>query len=164
MAREWQPGDVVWIPGVGRAMATGNRDEVLIGRCDHQKRHADTFVNVRPLVVIDPEDREQAARLIALFSDQFTAWSTDGERDADKMQAALREFANPKPPKPEEPTGLGAVVEDAAGLLWVRVEPHDPRNAIAVHAWRNRVVNAVPRENSWLHVDAVRVLSEGVTP
>lgn len=36
----------------------------------------------------------------------------------DHVEQAMRDFT---PPKPEEPTGLGAVVEDDKGDRWVRV-------------------------------------------
>jgi hypothetical protein len=67
----------------------------------------------RPVVVIDPEDREQVERLCSGLLDIH--WYGN----ADAMQVALRKFANPTPPKPDEPTGLGAVVEDADGIRWV---------------------------------------------
>ena len=59
-----------------------------------------------------------------------------------------------KPPKPEEPTGLGAVVEDAEGQRWVRAfhHPHE------THRWQNRLSG----RRTYDGIDAVRVLSEGV--
>ena len=56
------------------------------------------------------------------------------------------------PPKPAEPMGLGAVVEDTDGEPWVRVGGRLP--------WFDgrRIVRAI-----WGDLDAVRVLSEGVT-
>lgn len=78
----------------------------------------------RRLVLIDPEDREQVDRLAYLLVDARAADSI-GHR---QLAAALREFANPKPPKPEEPTGRGAVVVDRYGFPWTRYsfsEPHD---------------------------------------
>jgi hypothetical protein len=57
------------------------------------------------------------------------------------------------PPRPDEPTGLGAVVEDADGYHWT----------CAVHENRRRWWN--PLHGGWVdyeHVGAVRVLSEGV--
>jgi hypothetical protein len=73
---------------------------------------------------------------------------------ADRLQAALREFAEPTPPRPEEPTGLGAVVETAGGRF-VRsdVETSNP--------WRGP--NGVPHEWDDITDSAVRVLSEGVS-
>lgn len=49
----------------------------------------------RPLVVIDPEDREQVERLEFLYVGNAGG---SGRTIADYLQAALREFANPKPP------------------------------------------------------------------
>lgn len=60
--------------------------------------------------------------------------------------------AQTTPPKPDEPLGLGAVVEDVAGHRWILVfqkgmwQREDDRDV-----WR-----------TWEAVMAVRVLSEGV--
>lgn len=62
-----------------------------------------------------------------------------------------------QPPKPTEPTGLGAVVEDEHGGRFVRTEEAE------FHPWRRRA--AANLNNSvydYDHIDAVRVLSEGV--
>lgn len=105
-----------------------------------------------PVVVIDPEDREQVERLVAsLGALSFSVWGCGA---VSAMQAALREFANPKPPKPEEPTGLGAVVVDALGGRWVRTDP----GAVAWTEWDHPVTRAAYR-----NIDAVKVLSPGVT-
>lgn len=73
-------------------------------------------IQARPLLVIDPENREDIERIADAFcSIPSSGWSDD-------MQAALRSLlAPPKPPKPPEPMGLGAVVEDVTGAEWVRV-------------------------------------------
>ena len=123
---EFKPGDVVVHPKYGRGI-------------------------VRRLVVIDPEDREQVERLELIYlSDEHDECIDTVEC----MQAALREFANPKPPKPEEPTGLGAVVEDDEGSKWVRVESRTG------WWWRNSDGGT----RRWDDIDAVRVLGEGVQP
>lgn len=117
------------------------------------------LTEVTGLVVLDPESAEDAARLAeALYlAGMVGAGNTDGECRtgvADRVQAALRELANPTPPKPDEPTGLGAVVEDKAGCLWIR--------SGASHAdlnWRRC------GEDAWHDysiINAVRVLAEGV--
>jgi hypothetical protein len=118
MAREWQSGDV--------AVLTFAKHEAAVAvRCPHPRKggywqHSGEFgsgsayddiggFTVRPLVVIDAEDREQVERLVQAWERQTgeSAFSNTGRY----LQAALREFANPTPPRPEEPTGLGAVVE-----------------------------------------------------
>jgi hypothetical protein len=68
------------------------------------------------------------------------------------MTDALREFADLKPPKPEEPTGLGAVVQDAGGRKWT--------NTHRIRAWYHSDLGPYV----YADIDAVRVLSEGVTP
>lgn len=104
-----------------------------------------------PYVVIDPEDREAIMRLQNALHTQCII-RADSTHEA--LQAALREFANPKPPKPEEPTGLGAVVEDTDGSLLVRVpnNPDKPWSCGGVTRW------------AWDDIDPARVLSKGVQP
>lgn len=111
---------------------------------------SDRVVNdVRRLAVVDPEDRVQVDSLVHLFE------SARGDSlfmsDNDHLQAALREFANPTPPKPAEPTGKYAEVEDARGWLYFR----DPNGM-----WRLADNVTMPRR--WSDIDAVGVLSEGV--
>lgn len=57
-------------------------------------------------------------------------------------------------PKPVEPTGLGAVVEDANGLRWVKARDFD-------HAlnWRSCPAGMW---RPFAEIDAVKLLSEGV--
>ena len=71
---------------------------------------------------------------------------------ADQIEAQL-----PKP-KPEEPKGLGAVVLDRDGNRWVRVDPNPGDNVLG--AWESEFS---PTNKTYSHIDAVEVLSEGVT-
>lgn len=73
------------------------------------------FTQPRPVAVIDPADDSQVDRLIELVLAHGYAFKRDTVAD---MPAALRKYAEPNPPKPDEPTGLGAVVEEA-GDEWV---------------------------------------------
>jgi len=152
VSREWKPGDVALVrrgpSWSGRAMWTlegwidqgGDRERVPLF----------DITDARPLVVIDPEDREQVNRLdVALSAMSFSARHCGS---FSVLQAALREFANPTPPKPAEPTGLGAVVEDAAGTHWVR------HQTTGGGGW---YVDGITR--SYDDIAAVKVLSEGVT-
>ena len=155
MSTNWKPGDVALV-------RLDDRDGEFIGlrdthgwatnRTDRHRSHAHwtnaAYVTpVRPLVVIDPEDREQVERLYDLYA---SAPSDVGLRGHEFLAHALREFANPKPPKPDEPTGLGAVVEDAEGYQWVR----------AHGCWYRD--NAWAGDADYADIAAVRVLSEGV--
>ena len=156
MTREWKPGDLItddtdgvffivevsantraaWTEGASAVDADGNGWRV------------DSIEGARPLVVIDPEDREQVERLARTYCDA----AYQGRfvlADIEVMQAALCSLV--EPPKPPEPTGLGAVVEDADGSWWVRVN--------SVHF----VSNAHPNNSqTYAEIAAVRVLSEGV--
>lgn len=162
--REWKPGDVAMALGTTRPFVVvrhrGDPDYWSAADGWWPVAVNQVALDYRPLIVIDPEDREQVERLHNL-------WLREPDAGFRCLQAALREYADPKPPKPpkpDEPTGLGAVVEDAEGVLWMRVDPHPGRGFSEVAAWRSRVPLAVPRENRWSKVDAVRVLSEGVQP
>jgi hypothetical protein len=66
----------------------------------------------RPLAVIDPDDREEVERLLDIFRG-LSGWASAIRREsANALQQALREFANPRPPRIAEP-GVWGVVEAA---------------------------------------------------
>lgn len=106
----------------------------------------------RPVVVIDPEDREQVRRL----GQSLLAHEDMQRATTENVQAALRSLI--APPKPDEPTGLGAVVEDSEGHLHVRTgRDYAP--------WVGGRYNpSIGRGRPWSDIDAVRVLSDGVQP
>ena len=142
----------------GNGEQTSCRDE-MVEQIESQIDRSDGNLNptTRPLVVIDPEDREQVKRLTEMYR------SVDNSIGWGPLQAALREFADPKPPKPEEPTGLGAVVEDVVGVRWVRTESK-PNIGGTVWTSAFHVTLADKAElREYVDIDAVKVLSEGVT-
>lgn len=150
----YQPGDVAMVRAVTTIAAFGGRRAVRRGGVwmflDHEGYVIDAYVeDVRPLVVIDPEDSEQVERLAGCLDSRIID-------DADMLQAALREFAAPKPPKPKEPQGLGAVIEDARGELWVR-----DKTTTTVHHWKRARGEDGSRRYPYSHIDAVRILSPG---
>lgn len=100
------------------------------------------------LVVIDPEDREQVERVTAAFANEY-----GGDLHVDETQAALRSLI--APPRPPEPMGLGAVVEDKDGNRWIR-------KGKTKHGedWTHQIGDAFTA-NPWSRIAAVRVLSEG---
>lgn len=70
--------------------------------------------------------------------------------------------ADPRPPKPEEPTGHLAVVEDSRGVRWVNW--CDPRDNPASHERRWQSAEMDTDEwRDYVDIDVVEVLSEGVT-
>lgn len=110
MSREWKPGDVATTQ-FGRSVVDGGKrcrhydsaphwHHVTNGGWDPLESHPDA----RPLVVIDPEDKEAVERLAELVMNTPNAsgWT-------DRTQAALREFANPTPPRIDEPGTWGVV-------------------------------------------------------
>lgn len=151
MTHEWKPGDVAMVEGKVALRVHG----------PHQKKGQEPLWQwgrgdwttlplgpIRPLVVIDPEDHEQVERLDKAYQ---AALDTKYAGLGDVMQAALRSLI--APPKLPEPTGLGAVVEDAEGHRWTRVgADKTPWYRVDSHDWYR-----------WQNVAAVKVLSEGVT-
>jgi hypothetical protein len=114
MSREFRPGDVALVritseypPEIAvRGGGTWAGKWYVAGpRLGSQHGwHEDRIEIIRPLVVIDPEDREQVERLVsavltadAAHHEGRACYSTTCH--ADRMQAALREFAAPKPPR-----------------------------------------------------------------
>lgn len=159
MSAEYAPGDLALITEYGEPIPAvrvdANCDVPTHGRAGahwhYLTRSLDGTtwtsadrVAARPLVVLDPEDREQVERL-------WTAFRDDSRCNAvDVMVDALRSLI--RPPKPPEPQGLGAVVETPGGR-YVRsdVETCNP--------WRGP--KGIPFE--WADLDGpFTILSEGV--
>lgn len=168
MKREWQPGDVALASYDGEVKTYLYGREFETDRFRWIGADGSTSVDFRlaewwgPLVVIDPEDRQQVEQLVkALSTGQPTIGLDPTNREmvdqawVTRTQTALREFDNSTPPKPEEPTGLGAVVEDAAGRKWVRTEWRYP--------WTVTYDEESGESNNYADIDVVRILSEGVT-
>lgn len=159
MSTQWKPGDVAlsdfcgeqdvrvvrYHSGWARLTDTDDYipDEPILGT--HRVE------NPRPLVVIDPEDSEQVERLWSAWRDL----APDHRLAQDNLQAALRVFANPKPPKPDEPLGLGAVVEDDRGRKWSLLPPHVKYQRWA--CWDEPI-----NDRDYDSINVVRVLFRGV--
>jgi hypothetical protein len=165
MSRDWKPGDVgVWQYDAMTAPQIALRVPICPVSTHKKEPHwhlsgggwTAYAESVRgPFVVIDPEDPKQVERLSEVIRDAEKECGQDfWEYDQTALKLALCEFADPKPPKPDEPTGLGAVVEDAEGDLWVRCDAEDHGS------WRRANDDALWRD--YLSIDAVRVLSEGI--
>lgn len=112
------------------------------------------------VVVLNPEDREQVERLARDiearhdFGDNVIATSD--------IQDALHSLITP--PKPPEPQGLGAVVEDEHGDLWLRVDWVNPWCIAKPNERQTHQQKRKPTHDphvKWADVAAVRVLSEG---
>jgi len=188
--REWQPGDVarVTYSGVDQIALVRPRQEALgerlefayVSRGYDMVDDPDVSGSARPLVVIDPEDREQVEQLMRLIlrlrcrcgfmlaadAKKCEWYRTRAEKAAELRSAegsfedladALREFASPTPAKPDEPTGLGAVVEDAQGVLWVRVPVTDDDSVPWVSAPGGTC-------SPYRDIDAVKVVKDGYKP
>ena len=114
MTREWKPGDVATWPGMGVVICVGRDDTSPIWSDTAWAHRWGGFSHydgeeIRPLVVIDPENREQVERLrAALGYDHY--YGTGG-----MLAASLREFANPPTPEPTDPK---ARVTDRRENIW----------------------------------------------
>ena len=104
-----------------------------------------------PVAVINPDDREAVERL----ADIFCAYPSSGW--VEQMQAALHEFANPTPPKPEEPMTWLAVVEDKDGFRWFT-----HRNDPTVNHETPWYCRDLEEYRDYADIAAVEVISEGV--
>lgn len=161
MSREWQPGDVaksvdhgyigILVDGCWNTLHdTGqhwHNSEGGWDRADHPRR---------PLVVIDPEDREQIERLADELHHVRVGHRLGNcyPAEYEHMQAALRNLADPPSPRPDEPLLLGAVIEDE-GALWVGLgtDPGGLNWCSAEGHW-----------NYWDEFASPRVLSPGYDP
>ena len=167
MTREWKPGDVALVTDAkgrtGRAMKgargwdftpSGSSLNAYSGEAEPIEAH--------PLIVIDPRTMTWDGRIPS--AQEFTAWAEaigagEFETGILRIADALRELPDPilPNPKPDEPQGLGAVVEDADGVRWVRYSIHDG------YSWM-RQTREDPAYVQYDDIAAVRVLSEGVQP
>jgi hypothetical protein len=149
-APQWKPGDVgvaatderFIVDSEGRCFWPGDEDARTVGISGKP------LPNDRPLVVIDPEDREQVELLAAGYERD----GEPGDAAIDQMQAALRSLI--APPKPVEPTGQYAVVEDTNALEWVRAD------LVGVAQWKCLTLD---EWRDWEDIDVDTIHHEGVT-
>jgi hypothetical protein len=165
MTHNWKTGDV--------ALRTGRDGSTTISLVTRQGvgidaqsnshqiwRHAngrwnelgedEKYGTYRPLLVIDPEDREQIERLTMAIFAEVGGDLPDGYT-ANEVQAAIRSLLEPEP---EEPTGLGAVVRAGDDSAWVRIPQHNYNN------WRR--ADAAGMGGYWRNIPRpITVLSEG---
>ncbi len=109
--------------------------------------------DVRPLVVLDLGDwtPESVAAIPAWLRDRCY----DSPTESCLRRIATQIEVQTRPPKPPEPTGLGAVVKDRQGHVWVRI--HESYGDLL---WRMDVPSTCAEPYD--RIDAVEVLSEGV--
>lgn len=117
------------------------------GHSVHGDRHV---TDLHPLVVLDPEKREDAETLLSSWlahdSDAPTVYGVDA------MQATLRALAAPTP---AEPMGLGAVAKDAHGYIWLRQDYGITPGALP---WWSKSLRG---QREWSEIESPEVLSEG---
>lgn len=181
MSRDWKPGDVVTATVKGREnvrlVAGWSKYAPRLRWCEMSPRWGDgdddacwffphDVTDARPLVAIDLAQtiggaflpdwlRHHAAEIAKDSAGGRASVADDMCYLADQIEAV----ANPRPPKPEEPTGLGAVVEDADGTLWFRMSLEN--QTWPGEVWQEQYGEA-DRWSKWASIAVVRVLSEGV--
>lgn len=158
MKQEWKPGDVGKSKQHGYIGIFVNDCELHGAELQHWHNESGkwdpAWDDRTPLVVLDPEDREQAERLL------IASWAgirkgPASDEEIDRAQAALRSLV--APPRPEEPMGLGALVEaDYSGgrgrARWARSEGH---------SWVCLTPGWVGELCQWSSLVDPRVLAEG---
>lgn len=160
MSREWKPGDVAMVSngedvawrGIVRPRRAANdalEFAYVTGGFDMVGELAEGYA-ARPLLVIDPEDREQVERLAKAVWDR-----PPNEDGADAFQNALRSLLSP--PTPEEPTRDGA-------LIACELSGRPGRAVLLAGSWTFYGQHLRDHSAHWGDFDAVEVLSEGVTP
>ncbi len=116
------------------------------------------------VVLIDPESDGESEAIVTAFVAAGVweiipaAVENSHHYRRVQVQAALRSLVTP--PKPDEPQGLGAVVEDAAGDRWVHVCDCRGLNGMPNKDWQRR---GEVRQSVYSDISAVRILSDGVT-
>jgi len=117
----------------------------------------------RQVVSIDVDESAQIDRLCkALVSAMWHAGDTASAANGVHpitVRKALRTLL--APPRPDEPQGLGAVVEDEQGARWIRVGAQTLDEA--PRAWaRHGNVGALFAWVTYADIAVTKVLSEGV--
>lgn len=160
MTREWQPGDVADVTQRGnvRAFRTDKGWTYVDGST--QGPDADRY-DFRPLLVIDPE--EESLQIAHALWETFESIGTRDFRVWDRLIRDVLRSLMPQS-KPDEPTGLGAVIETDDGRKFIRTVGRDSR-----FPWVNADDPGKNAFNWESHggLDGsrpIRVLSEGVTP
>jgi hypothetical protein len=160
---DWKPGDVALATydGKTKVYLRVRRDgfdqwESQDGTTLKRFEMADV---ARRLLVIDPESGEQIERLLLAYWENVTEpFVLSVEQKVAGLQSALRAMLEPpKPPKPDEPIGLGAVVVDGDGRRWTWAGEQDINDD---RHWRQETSHL---GRTYDRINAVEVLSSGVT-
>jgi hypothetical protein len=148
--RGWKPGDVV-ASRYGRVFYTEKGFVFTDGSGPSLSDEGVTH----PLAVISPKDREQVERLLRDYLTRYDGIANVRPQagEVDCMQAALREFANPKP---VEPGKYGAVVA-GDGREWIRYTTSERRG----RDWCRPGTDGGTEYATWDDLDVIRVTNEG---
>lgn len=168
MSHNWKPGDVALVTMGDGAERIAMRDcdgsgWGLVGAPNHSRGL--TVVSARPLVVIDPvsitgpdetldaDPASEIAKCLRRLAESDHQ-GTYRRRVAERLAARFEQSS-----KPNEPTGLGAIVEDTNGELWIR----DKTTTTYKH-WKRAAGQDKSRRYPWAEVAAVRIVRQGWHP
>lgn len=180
-AREWKPGDVATSTH-GTVFAVDTSAGLRWVYDDGSGGAAAADWNqvppqgIRPLVVIDPDEIPAAKGALAprWLRNLAAELRADPKHVSTSLENVLLfladkiEEADPPEPRPEEPTGLGAVVEAVCGCEedWSHEFVHDPlstrfegRPLAPDRTWK-----APCGHHAYADLKAVRILSHGYDP
>lgn len=110
----------------------------------------------RPVVVLDLSQWSSASTAAVCEWLRAKCVSAPSESQVHYIANAIE--AQTKPPKPDEPLGLGAVVEDAEAWRWVLFNPGGRK------PWRRNEPRSYDGATYRIYadIDAVKVLTEGI--
>lgn len=163
---DYEPGTVAVatvrsVEGV-RVVRVPRRDELVwMQITERYAWHESADVtDVRPLVVLDlPQPGELGITPYGTVMCLRQAAKAIGAKHLDDIADQIE--AQTRPPKPDEPTGLGAVVKDRNDDRWVRAgndwtPGKDP--------WRGVDGEHIGWWSKYADIDVVEILSDGVQP
>lgn len=167
--QKWEPGTVALVDWEGESVVRilskyghtfGSDRSAWWGPEGYLRCEAEAIKGIRPLLVLDPDNPDQMRELAKTFGGKRWPGQLGVVSDStyEALTAAVRAMLpKPTPVKPAEPTGLGAVVEDGDGDFWVYGGMRsilDGETRIWLHA---------EKKDTYAKINAVKVLSEGVT-
>lgn len=156
----WKPGDVAMVQcSDGEWRRATHWTEPYTGPRwvfqDNSRRRVSEST-ARPLVVVDPEDRDQ---VVALMDSWGTVEGWD-DWEVDRVQAGFRSLAQTG--NPPEPSGIGAVVVDQDDITYVLAGRLSSDGFELPDKWRAIDGPIVGDWKNWDQINVKQVLSVGV--
>lgn len=167
----YEPGTVadITIRSAGkpeRAIRTGS-DGWRTATMFYGDEREDAVTDVRPLVVLDPKGHPEATDQFMPAHFRSYAETLREVRGPQSVAALELEFIakqieeQTQDPKPDEPHGRYAVVEDRDGVEWCKIDPSNGET----YVWQQlgKPGGADVLYQSWDELDVVKILSPGAS-